>query len=60
MHQDPGAVGAEGGQAALDGRGDRVGLVLEPGELLLGAGEVAGGLPLEQGAKSSSLLRKLE
>ena len=51
VHQHPGAVGAEGGQAPLDGGGDRVGLVLDAGELLLGAGEVAGGLPGEQGGE---------
>src|SRR4051812_11157644 len=48
VHEDPGAVGAEGGQAPLDRGGDRVVLVLQPDELLLGPGEVAGGLPLEQ------------
>ena len=51
VHQDPGPVGAEGGQAALDGRGDRVVLVLQPGQLLLGVGEVTGGLPLEEGGE---------
>ena len=60
VHQHPGAVGAERGQAALDRGGDRVGLLLEAGELLLGRGEVAGGLPSNSAPNSSSLVRKLE
>src|SRR5829696_2232659 len=49
VHEHPGAVGAEGGEASLDGRRHRVVLVLEAGQLLLGAGEITGGLALEQG-----------
>ena len=51
VHEHPGAVGPEGGQAPLDGGADRVGLVLDAGQLLLGAGEVAGGLPGEEGGE---------
>ena len=60
VHEHPGPVGAERGQAALDGRADRVGLVLDAGQLLLGAGEVRAVSRANRAANSSSLVRKLE
>ena len=50
-HEHPGALGAERGQAARDAGGHRVGLLLDAGQLLLGEGEVARGLPGEQGGE---------